>query len=62
MEDNNTQDNNDFIYRYFSNYNDNNQQSTSNLIDQLANIISTEINRDQDFSGNIQIELGLHGR
>ena len=62
METNNTQDNNDFIYRYFSNYNDNNEQSTSNLIDQLANIISTEINRDQDFSGNIQIELGLHGR
>ena len=28
----------------------------------LANIISNEITREQDFSGNIQIELGLQGR
>ena len=28
----------------------------------LANLISNEINRDRDFSGNIQIELGLSGR
>ena len=55
-------DNDSLIYRYFSNYNRDNEQTTSNLIDQLANIISNEITRDQDFSGNIQIEFGLNGR
>lgn len=54
-------DNDDLIYRYFSNYN-NTQEPTSNLIDQLANIISNEITREQDFSGNIQIEFGLNPR
>jgi hypothetical protein len=29
---------------------------------QLANLISNEISRESDFSGNIQIELGLSGR
>ena len=29
---------------------------------QLANLISNEITRESDFSGNIQIELGLSGR
>lgn len=42
------------------NYNQNNSQIS--FAQYLANIISNEINREQDFSGNIQIELGLQGR
>ena len=43
---------------------ENNNEANENLsfAQQLANIISNEINRDIDFSGNIQIELGLSGQ
>jgi hypothetical protein len=36
--------------------------NTNSFALQLANIISNEITRESDFSGNIQIELGLSGR
>lgn len=36
-----------------------NESTNSSLTEQLANLISQEINRDLDFSGNILIEFGI---
>ena len=40
----------------------NNNTNQITFAQHLADLISNEINRDRDFSGNIQIELGLTGR
>ena len=42
--------------------NDENESTNISFVDQLANLISREINRDRDFSGNIQFEFGIPGR
>ena len=42
--------------------NDNFANNPTSFAVELANLISNELYRDRDFSGNIQIELGLSGR
>jgi len=56
--ENNEYDDNDDNESVDAEYNIN----TDSFALQLANLISNEINRESDFSGNIQIELGLSGR
>ena len=59
--DDNNDDNNDNNNNVNYDYNSYLNNSTSFAV-QLANIISNEISREADFSGNIQIELGISGR
>jgi hypothetical protein len=76
--DDNNYDNNNYYNDNYDNDNDNDNDDNdldngnnnnnsypnypSSFALELANLISNELYRDSDFSGNIQIELGLSGR
>ena len=47
------------LYAVEINEETNEETNELSFAERLANIISNEINRDLDFSGNIQIELGI---
>lgn len=65
IQDNNQNqrsNNRETSYEINQNIRNYNELTNMSFADQLANLITQEINRDLDFSGNIQIEFGIPGR